>query len=180
MSCNSNQRNQLFFKLKRIKKMTNLKFNGVYFCLAFILTLVLSFSTGQVSAQSSCLNCTEVETEGNASSGLLTLFLNGKVSGYEYRISRRKKLVFSRVSDVRFKGCKAYATFHVTLKRKLRRDAKGYVKAKATVFNRTSNKVYLKDLDVYNVSMSNTLEIGESIYTVIARRKVPSKFTLNL
>lgn len=160
--------------------MTNLKFNGAYFCLAFILTLVLSFSTGQASAQSSCLNCTEVETEGNASSGLLTLFLNGKISGYEYRLNRRKKLVFTRVSDIKFKGCKAYATFHVTLKRKLRKDAKGFVKVKATVFNRTSNKILLKDLDVYNVNMSNTLEIGESIYTLIAKRKVPSKFTLEI
>lgn len=136
----------------------------------FILIGLMMACTGSVKAQ----DCNVVEAIGNGTKERILRQVNDNVSGDEYRISRRKKLIINKVHSINFKGCKVTVIANVTLKRKIRRDAKGNVTITGTVSEFNRDRVCFNNSKLDRIRLSNTLRIGEGFYKWIANKVLPN------
>jgi hypothetical protein len=131
------------------------------------------------TAQAAPLTCEQVGGALNLFGELIRVQLDSRVAGSEYKISKRKSLV---IHGVEYVGpgdgpCQVVVVANVTLKRKLRADAHGTVTGKAHVtvdaVGVTTYDLFFDDIRVADVSLSNTLEIGEAIYRWVANKAIP-------
>lgn len=101
----------------------------------------------------------------------------------EIRGGKRKTFHINRTDSVRFSGCNMTIMLDVELKRKIRRDAQGKVYVEAVMqnveFDRgsrlRSGTGCIKEAKVDKVRLSNTLRVGEAIYSWIANKSVESQ-----
>lgn len=135
----------------------------------WVFGIILTGAVQQVAAQS----CTTTERIGNANKDYILSEVRSASEGATYKISSRKTMVINKIEDLYFKGCKVYVTAHVTLKRKIRRNASGRVYISATVNSLNPKKVCLKNPKLDKVRLSNTLRIGEGFYKWIANKTLP-------
>lgn len=98
--------------------------------------------------------------------------INTQVKGFSYKISDRKRLVVNGVESVSGSNCNIRAKLDVTLKRKIRRDAHGDVTVKGTLALR-NGKICIVNTSVADVDLSNTLNLGESVYKLVANKAMP-------
>ena len=102
--------------------------------------------------------------------------INRDYAGMTERISRRKSFILNRATQLTFTGCKMRIRFDAEMRRKIRRDASGTVDVVATMKNLRFNaatrvgRACVKDAEVDDVTLSNTLRIGEFSYKTIANR----------
>lgn len=116
--------------------------------------------------------CDIVETSGNdpEMNARILADVNRDYAGRTERISRRKSFVLNRATAITFTGCKMRMRFDAELKRRIRRDASGTVEVVATMKNfrfgspSRPGRACVKDAKVDDVSLSNTLRIGEAFY----------------
>ena len=145
-----------------------------------IRTLVLATSTvaaialGATPGQAR-LNCDVVEGFGNAMSASIAAQINAASAGQTHKINRRKSLRINSVDRVVFDGCDVHAQSNVTLKRKIRRDAHGTVGVKARVVSLTPGEVCIANPKVTRISLSRTLNIGETAYRWAANRTLQNR-----
>ncbi|WP_299405818.1 hypothetical protein [Acaryochloris sp. IP29b_bin.148] len=149
----------------------------VLLALALSGTLTSVISHHPAPAQARSLDCHQVETLGRRYESQLLSAVNGKVAGKTHRINRRKKLRINQVKSIAFDGCRMKVNAHVTLKRKVRRDAHGTVKMKAriTSFSLARGKVCYDEARVTDVSLSRTLKVGERVYKWVANMVLPNR-----
>lgn len=98
--------------------------------------------------------------------------INNEVKGFSYKISDRKRLVVNGVESISGSNCNIRAKLDVTLKRKIRRDAHGDVTVKGTLALR-NGKICIVNTSVADVDLSNTLNLGESVYKLVANKAMP-------
>ena len=139
---------------------------------AFIIIATASAFAGGGAAFAQSSHCRNVETIGNGASTFILEQVNGQVAGTRERISRRKTLVIHDADQASFKGCTMTLNLNATLKRKVRRDARGDIKLKANVASFDRNRICLSNVRVSNVSLSRTLNIGEAIYRRVANKSI--------
>ena len=116
--------------------------------------------------------CDIVETAGNnpAMNARILADVNRDYAGRTERISRRKSFVLERATEITFSGCTMRMRFDAKMKRRIRRDAVGTVDVVATMrnfrFGSASNpgRACVKDAEIDDVSLSNTLRVGEFFY----------------
>lgn len=99
--------------------------------------------------------------------------VNGQVQGFSYKISDRKRLVVNGVESLSGTNCSIRAKLDVTLKRKIRRDAHGSVTVKGTLAVR-NGKICVANTSVADVDLSNTLNLGEAVYKLVANKAIPN------
>ncbi|MFP3942629.1 MAG: hypothetical protein ACLFWF_01975 [Alphaproteobacteria bacterium] len=119
------------------------------------------------------LNCRVVEAAGNSIKDDIRTKLNGHMAGHQQKINRRKKLRVNRIERVWFEGCRVKIQANVTLKRKIRRNAHGYIVMSSLVTGLTPDSVCVAKAKVHKVRLSRTLRIGERIYRRVANRTIP-------
>lgn len=120
--------------------------------------------------------CQIVEITGNdpVMNARILSDVNRDYAGRTERISRRKSFVLNRATQITFTGCKMRMRFDAEMKRKIRRDASGTVDVVATMKNfrfgsrSRPGRACVKDASVDDVSLSNTLRIGEFFYKKVA------------
>ncbi len=120
--------------------------------------------------------CEIVETAGNAPqmNARILADVNRDYAGRTERYNRRKSFVLNQATAITFTGCKMRMRFDAEMKRKIRRDASGTIDVVATMrnFRFASNsrpgRACVKDAKVHDVSLRNTLRIGEFFYEKIA------------
>lgn len=102
--------------------------------------------------------------------------VNNNVAGYSHRINRRKRLVINHLKDISFNGCRVNIAMDVTLKRKIRRDARGTVKMRADItdFSFVDKRLCYQNARVTDVNLSRTLSIGEAAYKWVANKALPN------
>ncbi|MEM7555937.1 MAG: hypothetical protein AAF378_17940 [Cyanobacteria bacterium P01_A01_bin.84] len=128
------------------------------------------------------INCNAVESFGNAYKSQILTKINDSVAGKSQKINRRKTLRVNQVKSVSFDKCRIKVSTHVTLKRKVRRNAHGTVKMRAdiTSFNLPSKRLCYKNAKVTDVNLSRTLGIGEAIYKWVANKALPNNKCITL
>ncbi|WP_445381334.1 hypothetical protein [Robiginitalea sp. IMCC43444] len=141
----------------------------------FVIGIMITGFMNEVMAQS----CTTTERIGNALKPRILSEVRNSSEGATYKISSRKTMVINKIEDLRFEGCKVFVTAQVTLKRKIRRNAKGRVYISATVNSFNPNKVCLKNPKLDKVRLSNTLRVGEAFYKWAANRVLPNNACYN-
>ena len=122
--------------------------------------------------------CAIVQGVGNdpARNAQILVDINRDYAGMTERISRRKSFTLTRATELTFTGCKMRIRFDAEMRRKIRRDASGTVDVVATMRNLRFNaatrtgRACVKDAAVDDVTLSNTLRIGEFSYKTIANR----------
>lgn len=123
------------------------------------------------------LDCRAVQAIGTAMRDEILAELNAGLSDEPIEISRRKSIFVREVVDIRFEGCKLFAKAAVELERKVRRDADGYAFVTGNVVSmrlRPTRQVCLdRKPKVQRMEMSNTLNIGERVYTRVANKVYP-------
>lgn len=98
--------------------------------------------------------------------------INGEVKGFKYKINRRKTLVVHGVQSVSGSNCNIRAKLDVTLQRKIRSNADGNVTVKGTLALR-NGKICIVNTSVADVDLSNTLNLGEAVYKLVANKAMP-------
>ena len=152
--------------------MRKLKLNQVL-SLMFILALTLLGTPNIANAQ---MSVSQAKAAVNKSESAILDQINAEMKGQSFRISKRKKLVIKQATKFELSGNLVYLTFDVKLKRKLRRDAHGYIIVKGTYgfnFSGTSPQVCLSNPSVTKVKLSNTLRLGEAFYRKFAGGALP-------
>ena len=144
--------------------------------LSLFAAVAVLVTTENVSAQT--LDCNEVESEGNNASAVLVALLNSEVAGTTRRINRRKTLRINEVRELTFDGCRATVVAHVTLTRKIRRNAHGTVRVTANVTSFSGTEVCLSNTQLRSINVSNTLRFGEAVYRWIANKIIPDNHCL--
>lgn len=122
--------------------------------------------------------CTLVETFGAAENERIIAEIDALYDGYSERINRRKTLVMGKVQSVTFNGCKMRIVLKGTLKRKIRRDARGLFYINATMKNMRldlsarTGRGFVKNAEVDKIRVSRTLRLAEAFYRKVANRFV--------
>lgn len=129
---------------------------------------ILAAAASMVSTSAMALECAGLTVPDNFAKAVI----NAEVQGFSYKISDRKRLVVNGVDAVSGSNCNLRATLDVTLKRKIRRDAHGTVVVKGTLAVR-DNKICVVNPSVADVDLSNTLNIGEGVYKLVANKALP-------
>ena len=143
--------------------------------LIFTLSLsILSFTA------LGAVNCRSVQLLGNAGSQYILNEVNKEFGNKTYKINRRKKLHIKEATSISFNGCSAKMKVNVAVKRKIRRDAHGYIILKATVDYFDGRKICLTKSKVLKVKLSNTLRLGEATYKLVANKTLPNNTCFNL
>lgn len=123
------------------------------------------------------LDCRAVEAIGTTMRDEILAEINASLSDEPIEISRRKSIFVREVVDIRFEGCKLFAKAAVELERKIRRDADGHAFVTGTVVSMSLRPTRRLCLDrkpsVQRMELSNTLRIGERIYTRVANKVYP-------
>jgi hypothetical protein len=123
------------------------------------------------------LDCRAVEAIGNTMRDEILAEINATLSDEPIEISRRKSIFVREVVDIRFEGCRLFAKAAVELERKVRRDADGHAFVTGTVASMSLRPARQLCLDrkpkVQRMELSNTLNIGERIYTRVANKVYP-------
>lgn len=99
--------------------------------------------------------------------------VNQQAAGARHEISNRKTLVINSVESLSGSLCSFRARVNVTLKRKIRQDAKGHVTLKGAL-RIADGRICIANASVADVSLSNTLNIGEAVYGWVANKALPS------
>ena len=99
--------------------------------------------------------------------------VNSQVAGERFEISDRKSLEIHQMESITGSECSFRAVVDVTLHRKIRRDASGTVVLKGDL-RLEDGKICVANASVADVDVSNTLNLGESIYKWVANRALPS------
>ncbi len=131
------------------------------------------------------INCTFVESYGNADNASILEQVNNQVAGAVYDVGRTKlkKLEIKRAKRISFDGCKVTVELDVKLKRKVRRDARGTIIVSGTVYRAQfygDKHILVKNASVDKVRLSRTLRIGEKFYKWVADKTFPNKQRFNL
>lgn len=119
------------------------------------------------------ISCPQVESIGKQFNAVLLEQINAKVAGKKKKINPRKTLHIKSVQWIKFDGCSIKARINVKLKRKVRRDAVGYLIASGTVRSFDGKEVCIKSAKIHKIRVSNTLKIGERFYRWAANRSLP-------
>ena len=173
------ERNTLMSSSRRIAHI------GLFSAVLLLGTFVLSASPMR-SAHAEPLTCEEVRSAVDTRGELIRLKIDEEVAGFEHRFNRRKTLVVHWIESVSNgdDACEIQVVANVTLKRKWRRDAHGTVTVRAYVevdaveprtFDVVFHNPYISD-----VSLSNTLDIGEAFYRWIANMIVPESHSIRI
>ncbi|WOD43521.1 hypothetical protein [Hwangdonia lutea] len=141
-----------------------------------LLTVTCFLGTTHGKAQ---INCTLVESYGNASKAEIIQDINNIVAGQVWDVgaTNLKKLEIKEVKNISFKGCRVTLELKVKLKRKVRRNAKGTIIVSGTVYDAQfyGNKhIKIKNASVDKVRLSKTLRLGERFYKWVANKVFPS------
>ena len=141
-----------------------------------LLTILLGL---MVALSANAQKCQLIEGVGNAMKTSILAEMNRTTAGATYKVSSRKTMVINKIESIRFEGCKAIAKANVTLKRKIRRNAKGTVTIKADVDKYTKTRICLKNQKLDKIRLSNTLRVGEGFYKWIANKVIPNNVCYN-
>jgi len=137
------------------------------------IALAAAIATVPASPAHGAPNCNVVEAFGNALTPQILARINAGAAGQSHRINRRKTLQIVGVDRLSFAGCDVRLRSQVTLKRKVRRDARGHVGMTARVVSFSATEVCIADPRVTSVSLSRTLRIGERVYRWVAGKTLP-------
>ena len=140
--------------------------------ISFLMLLLAALS---VNAQ----KCQLIEGVGNSMRESILAEMNRTTAGATYKVSSRKTMVINKIESIRFEGCKAIAKANVTLKRKIRRNARGTVTITAEVDKYTKTRICLKNQRLDKIRLSNTLRVGEGFYKWIANKVIPNNVCYN-
>jgi hypothetical protein len=151
------------------------------FSMALALSTVAVSATSVGNAQASPLSCQNIDDNLALFGETIRMQLNARVAGLELKISNLKRLVSHGVNSITAGGgnCEVTVVAQVTLERKLRRDAHGTITMRAHVdadavteplTKKTILDLRFTKIHVTDVSLSHTLEIGESFYQWIANK----------
>jgi len=133
-----------------------------------------------LSSTSYAINCRSVEILGNAGSAYILNEVNQEIAGFTQKLTKRKTLVIKRADSVSFNGCNAEMKILVSVKRKIRRNADGYILLTATVNEFNGRKVCLSNAKVKRVRLSHTATLGEAVYKLVANKALPNQTCFNL
>jgi hypothetical protein len=138
-----------------------------------LATCITLAATAFASGGASALECGGIYVPD----ALALAIVNEGAAGYRYEISNLKTLVINRVESISGSQCHLNARANVTLKRKIRRDASGTVSMKGDLYV-NAGKICIANPTVTDVSLSHTLEIGESVYQWVANKSLPTNLCL--
>lgn len=131
--------------------------------------------------------CSMVQSLGNGPTMNARILdeVNRRYAGYSKEYNRRKTFKINRADLVTFSGCSMRIQFSAELQRKIRRDAEGTIYVDATMKNldlnlRTrSGRACVKDAEVDQIRMSNSLRIGEAVYRGFANSFLDREMCFN-
>lgn len=158
--------------------MTNLKHLAII--AAVVTTAALSLPMTTKPAQAQSVSCAVVEALGRPMIPTIVNEINSSVAGTSHRISRRKSLLIHRTRSLGIEGCQVNASFDVTLRRKIRRNAHGQFRIAANVVSVARDRICLSNVRVTNINLSRTLRIGEAVYRGVANRAIPNNQCFSL
>ncbi len=127
---------------------------------------------GSASAQPA--DCDLVQNVGRGANDFILEQINSQVAGTRERISRRKTLILREAESVSFNGCAMTLDIRATLKRRVRRNAHGRIRMRASVSRFTNREICLSNVRVADIRFSRTARIGERFYRRAANRAVPN------
>lgn len=96
------------------------------------------------------------------------------IVGHEERISRRKTLRIDGINHLGVRGCELTLGLNAHLKRKIRRDADGWITLKAHVHSVSRDQVCVRNVRVTSVEFERTMNTGERWYRRAANRALPN------
>lgn len=151
--------------------------SGRRWAAAGAVAAAVAAGAGSAAAQSSCRG---VETLGRALTPQILSEMNRQLP-YEERLTKRKSAALHRVDTLDFQGCVLMMKAGVTVKRKLRRDARGHVWVKARIrdYSLPERRVCLDQIKIDKIRVSHTLKIGEAFYRNAANKRMPKAFCAN-
>ncbi len=136
-----------------------------------ILAMAVLVAGGAASSSAMAVQCGALTVPD----AFATAALDSVAKGTSIKISDRKRLVVNGVVSVTGTNCNLRAKVNVTLKRKIRRDAHGSVIVKGTLAVK-GGKMCITNTSVADVDLSNTLNIGEGVYKIVANKVMPNNF----
>ena len=141
------------------------KLKKVLFLFAFanMVTISNSYATR---------GCT-IELFDNLSSSFIEDQITDQIVNTKHELTNRKTLHIIDVEDVNINGCNVQMKLQVKLTRKLRKDAFGKIGIKATIKTFNRSRVCLKNPKVTSVNLSETLDLEEEIYKLVANIVLP-------
>lgn len=139
--------------------------------------LALFVSIGLFSGQAAASPCSKLVPSKARFISQLNLIAAGK----SYKINRRKTLHIKRITGIqnlqnRGAYCRITAKVDVKLRRKVRRNAHGYIKVRGDLkVEIRSGKLVACIINnkLTQVKLSHTLKIGERFYRRIANKAIP-------
>lgn len=136
---------------------TNIFTSGI--SITALLLMVFMLFTGRLSAQDGP-PCERISFE------CLRKQLNKAVAGDEYELNSLKKLKIHEIESITCNDNKVTIIVRVTLKRYIRRNAKGTMEmtAKIPSASKQGKGICLQDLKIRAFRLSNTGQIGENYY----------------
>ena len=141
-----------------------------------IITVLFGLLVGfSLNAQ----KCRLIEGAGNAMKASILAEMNRTTMGASYKVNKRKTMVINKIESIHFEGCKVIAKANVTLKRKIRRNARGTVIIKADVDKYTKTRICLKNQKLDKIKLGSTLRVGEGFYKWIANKVIPNNVCYN-
>ena len=144
-------------------------------CMLLMMLLLMT-----ITEKSYAQDCDVIEIIGTSERARVLTQLNDNVRGFEYRINRRKQLVINNIQDVRFSGCTVTVIANVTLKRRIRRNARGTAIITGNISELNTSRVCFNNAKLNRIRLSNTLRVGEAFYRWIANKVIPNNVCYSL
>ena len=143
--------------------------------LIYLLVLLLLAGCGGTKPQlgNGIANCKDVETLGNLLKPILLPIINNELAGEEFEVSKRKTVLIKGISKIEFDGCIMKIRLELILKRKIRKDAEGYVDFKIKITEATNHRLCLDGLKITKINLSHLTRLGERIIQAFLNKKLP-------
>ena len=137
------------------------------------LLVLLTLANMTVLSNSYASHGCTIELFGNLSSSFIEDQISDQVVASKYELTNRKTLEIIDIEDLKFNGCNAQMKLKVKITRKLRKDAFGIIGVKATVKSFSRSRVCLKKPKVTSVDLSETVNLEEAFYKLVANVVLP-------
>lgn len=160
--------------------LSNRTFKLAFLSAATALSATAVSVASMGAAQAGPLTCQQIQEKVTNHAESFRAGLHAAVGGHSHKLGPLKSLVINSVDSFGDGGgdCKVSAVLQVKLKRKIRRDASGTITMSARLSADETAPgnlaVTLTEIQAENVSLSNTMSIGENAYKLALNFLLPS------
>ena len=151
--------------------------NSIKGCILSVTSVVVLMGAATFASKATAGTCELIQPKQR----ILLSLLNARVAGTSKRINRRKTLIIKKVVSIRSyqnrgRHCRISARVNVKLRRRIRRNASGYINIRGDISVALQGRrlrVCIKNSKITKIRLSRTLRIGERFYRWVANKVLP-------